>query len=96
MTHNDQCPAPFTMKSHLPPTGQKPRATMRNQQGKQYKSQAEGNSPDMDCSLLLCQEFEEVLDGTSLSSFEKFPQIVANPQYDCYWCYLRRMMNRLI
>ncbi len=31
MTRNAQCPAPFTMPSHLPPTEQKPRTTMRNQ-----------------------------------------------------------------
>lgn len=42
-----------------------------------------GNSPDMDCSLLLFQEFEEGLDGISLSSFGKIPQIAANSQY--YW-----------
>ena len=31
MTHHDPRPAPFTMKSHLPPTGQKPWTTMRDQ-----------------------------------------------------------------
>lgn len=78
---------------------------MRNQQGKQYKSQAEGNSPDMDCSLLLCQEFEEVLDGTSLSSFEntlrlqKIHNTIAIGLLGLLretMCNLRRMMNRLI
>lgn len=36
------------------------------------------NRPDVDCSLFLCQEVEEVRDGTSLSSFEKTPQIATN------------------
>ena len=33
----------------------------------------------------LCQEFEEVLDGTFWYSFGKNSQIAANPQYDYYW-----------
>ena len=30
MPNNDKCPAPFTMTSHLTPTGQKPQSTMRD------------------------------------------------------------------
>lgn len=39
----------------------------------------------MDCCLLLFQEIEEVLDGTSFSSLRKIPQIAAISQYYWYW-----------
>ena len=50
--------------------------------GEQHKSQVEGDGSNRDGCLFLCQEFEEVMEGNTLSSLGKSSQMAAlSPSY---------------